>query len=77
LLHEYLHALGYIEEPEVRRLVHDVSLEAFSPGHPATQMALSGPAVLFPEIISSDVPSGPSDVEVIPDLERNSQKYIS
>jgi hypothetical protein len=40
-------------------------------------MALSGPAVLFPEIISSDVPSGPSDVEVIPDLERNSQKYIS
>ena len=77
LLHEYLHALGYVEEAEVRRLVHAISLEIFGPDHPATQIALKGPTALFPEIITTDVPSGPADFEVIPDLERNSQKYIS
>jgi hypothetical protein len=77
LLHEYLHALGYVEESTVRRLVHDVSLEVFGPDHPATQIALRGPTTLFPEMFTGDAPSGPPDVEVIPDLERNSQKYIS
>jgi len=77
LLHEYLHALGYVEESTVRRLVHDVSLEVFGPDHPATQIALRGPTNLFPEMFTGDAPAGPPDVEVIPDLERNSQKYIS
>lgn len=76
LLHEYLHALGYVEEPEVRRLVHAISLEIFGPDHPTTQIALKGPTALFPEI-TTDVPSGPPDFEVIPDLERSSQRYIS
>jgi hypothetical protein len=77
LLHEYLHALGYVEEPDVRRLVHDVSLQIFGPDHPATRIALRGPATLFPEMFTGNAPSGPPDIEVVPDLERSSQRYIS
>jgi|SRR3989304_2013291 len=77
LLHEYLHALGYVNEHEVRRLVQEVSMETFGPDHPATQIALKGPTAIFPDIIVSELPSETPDVEVIPDIERSSHRYIS
>ena len=77
LLHEYLHALGYVEERDVRRLVYDVSLQTFGPDHPATQIASKGPSAMFPEISLHEVPTETPDVEVIPDLERNGRRYIS
>lgn len=77
LLHEYLHALGYIEERDVRKLVYDVSLETFGPDHPATQIASKGPSAIFPDIVLSDLPTDTPDVEVIPDIERSSHRYIS
>ena len=77
LLHEYLHALGYVEERDVRKIVYDISLEMFGPEHPATQIASRGPGAMFPEISLHDIPTETPDVEVIPDLERSSQRYIS
>ncbi len=77
LLHEYLHALGYVDERDVRRLVYDISLEIFGPEHPATQIASKGPGAMFPAIALYDAPTETPDVEVIPDLERSSQRYIS
>jgi hypothetical protein len=77
LLHEYLHALGYVEERDVRKIVYDISLEMFGPEHPATQIASKGPSSMFPEISLHEVPTETPDVEVIPDLERSSQRYIS
>lgn len=77
LLHEYLHALGYVEERDVRKLVFDVSLETFGPDHPATQIASKGPSAIFPDIVLSDLPTDTPDVEVIPDIERSSHRYIS
>ena len=77
LLHEYLHALGYVEEREVRKLVYDVSLDTFGPGHPATEIASKGPSSILPNIIPEDTPNATPDFEVIPDLERSSQRYIS
>lgn len=77
LLHEYLHSLGYVEERDVRRLVYDISLDAFGPDHPATQIAAKGPAVFFPQIALTDIQPDTADVEVVPDLERSSRNYIS
>ena len=77
LLHEYLHALGYVDEGEVRRLVHDVSLDAFGPEHPATQIASKGPGAILPGVTFDSSPNKAPDVEVVPDLERSSQRYIS
>ena len=77
LLHEYLHALGYVEERDVRRLVYEVSHDAFGPDHPATQIASKGPSAMFPDISLDDIPSEAPEVEVVPDLERSSHHYIS
>ena len=77
LLHEYLHALGHMEERDVRRLVYEVSHDAFGPDHPATKIASKGPSAMFPEISLDDVPTETPDIEVVPDLERSSSRYIS
>jgi len=77
LLHEYLHALGYTEEDDVRKLVYDVSLETFGSDHPATQIASRGPEAVFPNGPMGISPNEPPDVEVIPDLEKSSRRYIS
>ncbi len=39
LAHEYLHALGYLDEAEVRRVTAYVTRAAFGSDHPATRMA--------------------------------------
>ena len=39
LAHEYLHALGYLDEGEVRQVTAHVTRTAFGPAHLATQMA--------------------------------------
>jgi hypothetical protein len=77
LLHEYLHALGHVEEQDARRLVYDVSLETFGPDHPATKIASKGPGSVFSNIVFDRQPSETPDIEIIPDLERSSHKYIS
>ena len=77
LLHEYLHSLGYVRERDVRRLVYDVSLEAFGLDHPATHIALRGPSAVFPDIVTKDLMPEALDLEVVPDIEKSSQRYIS
>jgi hypothetical protein len=39
LAHEYLHALGYLDEVAVRKVTARVVSTAFGPDHPATRMA--------------------------------------
>jgi hypothetical protein len=77
LLHEYLHSLGYVKESDVRKLVYDVSLDAFGPEHPATQIASKGPSAVFPDIVLNESPTQNPEIEVIPDLEGSSHRYIS
>jgi hypothetical protein len=77
LLHEYLHSLGYVEERDVRRLVYEISHDAFGPDHPATQIASKGPGAMFPDIAIDEAHSEAPDVEVVPDIERSSRHYIS
>ncbi len=50
LLHEYLHTLGYVDEGQVRRLTRDICGRILGPDHPATRLAVDGPAVVFPEM---------------------------
>jgi len=76
LLHEYLHSLGYLDETQVRRLVQEISREAFGTDHPATQMALDGP---FPKVPPSELQPRNEDpeLELIKDFERSNQSYIT
>lgn len=50
LLHEYLHTLGYVDEGQVRKLTRDICGRILGPDHPATKLAVDGPAVVFPEM---------------------------
>jgi len=79
LLHEYLHALGYVAEREVRRLVYDISLDSFGADHPATKLASKGPAMSLQDHPPSSYapPDLSLDVEMVPDLEKSSRNYIS
>jgi len=43
MLHEYLHALGYLNEYQVRRLVYEISRRNLGEVHPATRIARLGP----------------------------------
>src|SRR3989337_1565212 len=50
LLHEYLHALGYVDEEQVRDLVYEVCNLALGKDNPATVMAEKGIAFSFPQV---------------------------
>ena len=76
LLHEYLHALGYIEEPQVRRLVYEISKDNLGIDHPATEIAYKGPAVIFPGVGEPRLKEHSENVEIITDFERSTDSYI-
>jgi len=80
LLHEYLHALGYVDEEEVRDLVHRVCSLALGKGSPATVMAERGIAFYFPKVtyFSQNVPI-PRDlqIELVKDFDKSSAGYIN
>lgn len=48
LAHEYLHALGYLDEGAVRPVTAKVARAAFGPDHPATRMAEGDMWRMFP-----------------------------
>jgi len=48
LAHEYLHALGYLSESQVRPLTAQVARAAFGPEHPATRMAEGNIWAMYP-----------------------------
>jgi hypothetical protein len=48
LAHEYLHALGYLSEQEVRPVTARVAKAAFGPDHPATRMAEGNMWAMYP-----------------------------
>ncbi len=79
LLHEYLHALGYVSEEEVRDLVYRVCSLALGKDNPATIMAERGLAFYFPKVtyFSQNIPI-PRDlqIELVKDFDKSSAGYI-
>lgn len=76
LLHEYLHALGYLGEAEVRPLVARVSRECFGPDHVATRLAEAGPWSILKGIPLDAVQAPRRVMEIVRDFEKSSQRYI-
>jgi hypothetical protein len=76
LLHEYLHALGRVDEAKVRPLVHHVSRESFGEDHMVTRLAEAGPWSLLKDI-PLDVIDVPKRVmEIVKDFEKATKRYI-
>jgi hypothetical protein len=79
LLHEYLHALGYLDEDEVRDLVYEVCSLALGKDHPATIMAERGVAFYFPKVtyFSQEIPLPMNfNVELVKNFDKSSAGYI-
>jgi hypothetical protein len=77
LLHEYLHALGRVDEDEVRPLVYHVSKESFGENHIVTRLAETGPWSLL-KAIPLDVIDVPKRVmEIVKDFEKATKRYIA
>jgi hypothetical protein len=81
LLHEYLHTLGYVDEGEVRRLTRQITAQVLGPDHPATRLAVEGPAAVFPElqfthhalVRSRKLPR----FEIVREFEREYRSYVA
>jgi hypothetical protein len=76
LAHEYLHSLGYLGEPEVRRATAWVTREAFGPAHLATSLAEGDLWKAYPFLQEAEGGDG-RQVKVVRGFDREStQSYI-
>jgi hypothetical protein len=76
LVHEYLHALGYVSEPEVRPLVYEVSRACFGEDHIVTKLAEKSPWALLRGIPLNQIEAPKRVMEIVKDFESN-QQYIA
>jgi len=76
LVHEYLHALGHIPEPEVRPLVYQVSKDCFGEDHIVTRLAENSPWALLRGVPLSRIEAPRRVIEIVKDFEKTNQKYI-
>ena len=77
LVHEYLHALGYVAEEEVRPLVYEVSRKSFGENNLVAKLAEKGPWALLRGVPLSAIQAPRRVMEIVKDFERANQKYIS
>ena len=76
LVHEYLHALGYLSEDEVRHLVLRISRACFGESHIATGLAQNGPWALLKGVPINGLPTPKGAMEIVKDFERPNQDYV-
>jgi len=78
LLHEYIHSLGYLDEEQVRRKVHQISRDFLGEEHLATQMA-SSPQGFMKHLVYPDLAWRADDnqLELERDFDRSSVSYIN
>ncbi len=76
LLHEYLHALGYVRETEARELVYRVSKRSFGEDHVVSRLASTSPWALLRGVPLSLIDAPKRVMEIVKDFEKSNQKYI-
>ncbi len=76
LLHEYLHALGYVREAEVRPLVYRISKACFGREHIATRLAELGPWSILRGLPLDALKAPKRVMEIVKNFEKTNQRYI-
>jgi hypothetical protein len=76
LLHEYLHALGHVNEGEVRTLVYGVARECFGDNHIVTKLAKESPGILLKNISLNDFKINRNGLEIVKDFEKHNRRYL-
>jgi len=76
LVHEYLHALGYVPEAEVRPLVYKISKECFGDDHIVTKLAEKSPWALLRGVPLNRIEAPKRVMEIVKDFEKSNREYI-
>lgn len=76
LVHEYLHALGYVAESKVRTLVYRISKECFGEDHIVTRLAEKSPWIILKDIPINQIEAPKRIIEIVKDFEKSNQQYI-
>jgi len=77
LLHEYLHALGYMRESTVRPLVYQVSRESFGEDHVVSRLVEAGPWSLLKDVPLDAIEAPKRVMEIVKDFEKAGREYIA
>ncbi len=78
LLHEYLHALGFVDEARCRVLAYEISRTLFGDEHLATQIARDV-SRFFPNLVYPEASWQPGELtfELVRDFDRGNAGYIA
>ena len=76
LLHEYLHALGYVNEAEARQVVYQVSKRSFGENYIVSRLAHTSPWVLLKNVPLGVIEAPKQVMEIVKDFEKSNQRYI-
>jgi hypothetical protein len=76
LIHEYVHALGYLSEDEARRLVYQISRSCFGENHVTTRLAQKSPWSMLKGVPVNGLTATKGTMELVKDFEKPSQDYI-
>jgi len=77
LLHEYLHALGYVQESQVRPLVYRISRACFGEDQVVTRLAERSPWALLRGVPLSEIEAPKRVMEIVKDFEKSASDYIA
>jgi hypothetical protein len=77
LLHEYLHALGFLAESDVRSMVYRISIESFGQDYLVTRLAEVGPWTLLKDVPVGVIEAPNRVAEIVKNFEGTNQRYIS
>jgi hypothetical protein len=76
LIHEYVHALGYLSEDEARSIVYQISRSCFGENHITTRLAQSSPWSLLKGVPINGFTAPKGAMEIVKDFEKTTQDYI-
>ncbi len=76
LLHEYLHAIGYLKEKEVKTLILQIAQECFGHDHIVTQLVRVGPWSILKDLPLYNIEGPKRVMEIVKDFEESPQRYI-
>jgi hypothetical protein len=77
LLHEYLHALGYIREANVNQLIQKITKESFGETHLTTELGRNGPWSILKDIPITMFETPKRLREVVKNFEKTDTRYIA
>jgi len=76
MVHEYVHALGYLSEDEVRHLVCQISRSCFGENHVTTWLAQNSPWSLLKGVPINGLTPPKGALEIVKDFEKPNQDHI-